>query len=123
MDMAGNRETANVVQSFAKTAQEELIATNFTPERVPRVFSLVETLKFALDKLTGNDTWLPNSGASYHMTGIEILLHDVRSIESIPVELDGTQTSATKKEIVPLSSKLILRNVLYCPNLRCISIT
>ena len=81
---------------------------------------LIETPKSNIDKLSGNDIWLLDSGASYHVTGSENLVHDDYSIDPIPVELrDGTQTLATKKGLVTLNSKLFLQDVLYVPNLRC----
>jgi len=87
---------------------------------VQRLLSLIETPKSNLDKLLCNDTRLLDSGASCHMTGLENLLHHVCNINPIPVELpNGTQTLAMKKGLVSLSPKLILRDVLYVPHLRC----
>ena len=73
-----------------------------------------------LDKLSGNDTWLLDSGISCHMTRNKDLLHNIYEIELIPINLpNGTQALATKMGIVCVNSKTTLQDVLYVPELRC----
>lgn len=76
------------------------------------------------ESLTSN--WIIDSGASHHVTGNLALLSNVSNInESLVCLPDGTQTTSTKQGDVYLSSKLVLRNVLYVPRLNCnlISVT
>jgi len=91
----------------------------FTSDQVKRLLSLIETPKPGLEKLSGKKDWLFDSGASYHMTVLELLCN---VMDNAPVSVglaDGSIAHATKRGSIQLNSKLILRDVLYVPSLDC----
>lgn len=77
----------------------------------------------AFDKLTGKTTdntiaWLLDSGASHHMTGTLDQIYERSNLPPCPVSLpDEAQSTAILQGSVRLASELVLRNVLYVPNL------
>jgi len=75
------------------------------------------------DKMTGErdtNTWIIGTGASNHMTGNLNHMHEIRDIQSCPVELpNGQHMTAIKEGSVMLDGVLKLTNVLYVPKLNC----
>ncbi|KAK2405521.1 putative mitochondrial protein [Trifolium repens] len=75
------------------------------------------------EKMTGKHCtipWIIDTGASNHMTGSVMSMHDLHNIQSCPVGLpDGQHTTATKEGTVILDGGLKLTNVLYVPKLNC----
>ncbi|KAJ1395106.1 hypothetical protein SESBI_33633 [Sesbania bispinosa] len=58
--------------------------------------------------------------ASHHMTGTLACMKSLRDIDPCPVSmLDGGETYATKEGMVIVGNKLILKQVLFVPNLNC----
>lgn len=65
-------------------------------------------------------SWIIDSGASNHMTGDLKQLRDVREIPSCPVGMpNGVTSVAANDGTVALGKNLVLKNVLYVPNLQC----
>ena len=92
----------------------------FTPKQVGQLLSLVEIFKSNHEKLLGKETWMPDSEASCHMTGLLEFLNGGRDIEPILIELpNGTATLATKRGLISLNSNLRLNHVLFVPQLSC----
>lgn len=61
-----------------------------------------------------------DTGASHHMTGDVRLLTDLCKLVGCPVSFaDGSQVQATQYGMLRLSDKLVLKNVLFVPNLNC----
>ncbi|XP_056691695.1 uncharacterized protein [Spinacia oleracea] len=91
----------------------------FSTDQLQRLKCLLEASPPS-DKLHGKIEWLLDSGASHHMTAnLESLFYCV-DITPSPVSLpDGVHTTATKQGSVTLVSGLILRNVLFVPQLKC----
>ena len=74
------------------------IVTNFTPEQVQHILSLIETPKSGHKNLSSKESWLPDSRASCHMMGPLSMLCDIHVVEPIPIELPhGSVTMATKR--------------------------
>ncbi|XP_004243119.1 uncharacterized protein [Solanum lycopersicum] len=64
--------------------------------------------------------WLIDSGASHHMTGNFSSLYDIMSVPECSIGLpDGTRVVANYCGSVQISANLILKNVLFVPNLKC----
>lgn len=92
----------------------------FTAEQVQKLLTLIETSTSSHERLSGQDGWLLDSGASCHLTGNPNLLSNVHEASSIHVELpNGETTLATKKGLVHLNSQIVLKDVLYVPQLCC----
>jgi hypothetical protein len=71
-------------------------------------------------RLTGENPWIIDTGASHHMTSTLACMNDVRDIEPCPVGMpNGTRTYATKEGMVTIGDKLMLKHVLFVPNLNC----
>ena len=67
-----------------------------------------------------SSSWLLDTGASHHVTGNALYLIDVISTSAHPVGLpDGRTVLATKTGSVKLAGGLILKNVLFVPQLHC----
>jgi len=104
----------------AEPSQSSFTVNGFTAEQVQRILSLIETPKSTHDKLSGQEIWLLDSGASCHMTNMLSMITDVEEINPICVELpNGTNTLAIKKGKVHLDSRLRLKDVLFVPGLNC----
>ncbi|XP_010268113.1 PREDICTED: uncharacterized protein LOC104605176 [Nelumbo nucifera] len=74
----------------------------------------------ASEKLTGKKMWLIDLGCSHNMTGNLELLKNVREISPCAVGLpDGKNMMALQEGEVQLGKLLILKHVLYVPNLNC----
>ncbi|CAH9112797.1 unnamed protein product [Cuscuta epithymum] len=112
----------------APTSGSEDVARmpDFTDVQWRNFLQLMEKCKTTAsqEKLLGmgacNNTWLLDSGASFHMTGQTSLLMNVRKIKPLPVYLpNGEVTSATSKGTVKISLGITLQNVLLVPGLMC----
>ncbi|KAJ0009953.1 hypothetical protein Pint_34664 [Pistacia integerrima] len=65
-------------------------------------------------------SWIIDSGVSHHMIGTFSCLSEVRDIVPCSVGLpNGEETMALKEGTVFLREALILRHVLFVPNLKC----
>ena len=65
-------------------------------------------------------SWIVDSGASRHVTCLDTWLFDVHHISKCPVGLpNGKCITATKEGSIRLTDKIILKNVLFVPDLRC----
>ena len=67
------------------------------------------------DNLNGNppSTWILDTEASFHMTGDQSLLVDLKDVQSSSILLpDGLMTIATEAETLVLSDHLRLTDVL-----------
>ncbi|XP_069145864.1 uncharacterized protein [Solanum lycopersicum] len=92
-------------------------------EQMTRLLNMLDT-----PTQSGNNTgtvhalspdWLSDSGASHHMTGNFSSLYDIMSVPECSIDLpDGTHVVANYCGSVQISSNLILKNVLFIPNLK-----
>lgn len=75
------------------------------------------------DRLNGKEQTgevILNTGASHHMTGDVSVLTQLKEIVPCHVSFaDGSQVATTQCGSLPLSKKLVLKNVLFVPNLNC----
>lgn len=75
------------------------------------------------ESMTGKtklNAWILDSGASNHMTGIIQHLCDVKEVIGCPVGLPNRKiVMSTKEGKIKLVDDLILKNVLYVPQLNC----
>ena len=70
--------------------------------------------------MSGNATWILDSGASRHMAGDLNGLSKLETINPILVELpDGVFRVANLQGTISLGSKINLSKVLYIPNFNC----
>jgi len=58
-----------------------------TSEQVKKLLSLIEPTRAGYEKLSGNEAWIFDTGASQHMTGNMSFLSQVNNIDPILVEL------------------------------------
>ena len=89
-------------------------------EQLQKLLTLIKTSKASCDKLSGTSEWLLDSGASFHMTREFSKL--ARTYDDHPIIVNmpnGQHSIATKHGIVQLNSNIILRDVLYVPDLNC----
>ena len=64
--------------------------------------------------------WLIDSGVSHHMMGNFSSLYDIMYVPECSIGLpDGTRVVANYCGSVQISANLILKNVLFVPNLKC----
>ena len=70
-----SREAANMVSHGTGDAEDAGYMhrikgsnSNFTPEQVQKILSLIEPSNSVHERLSGNVSWLLDSGASCHMT-------------------------------------------------------
>lgn len=124
--------TANVATAQQTVDTSPLASTSGTASSIPglsaeqvqRLLTLLDTSPSS-EHLHGKNSsdssvWLLDSGASHHMTGTLEYLFDCIDLPPSPVSLpNGVQTLATKQGSVNLASGLVLRNVLYVPNIKC----
>lgn len=72
------------------------------------------------DNFSGIISLLLDSGASRHMTCHRDILFNVVDIAPVFITLlNGAQTTSCHEGNIFFSSKLLLQNVLYVPNLKC----
>ena len=126
---SGNREVSYVAQVQGeqsgcvapfKSSHAHTSFHGFPPEQVQWLFSLIDTPKAGLDKLSGKKAWLFDSGASYHLAGEIELLNDVVKIQSIPISpTNGSVTYVVMRGTIELNLKSILHDVLCVPSLDC----
>ncbi|XP_074277510.1 uncharacterized protein LOC141601140 [Silene latifolia] len=97
---------------------------NLTPAELVDLKHLWESHKStSSDRLNGNtplSSWIVDTWASCHMSGCLSHFTNIREITPLSVSLpNGDLTQATKCADIFLSSRLILKDVLYAPNLQC----
>lgn len=64
--------------------------------------------------------WIIDTGASNHMSGNVKLFNELHDVPPSPAGLpNGNHTTATKEGLITLTDDLILKDVLYVPNLTC----
>ena len=94
----------------------------FSAEQWKVLSGFISNAKIPHDRLTGKfdyNNWIIDTGASRHVTCLDLWLDDVE-IVSCPVGLpNGKFVTATKQGSVYLSSKITLKNVLFVPDLYC----
>ena len=88
-------------------------------EQVQRILSLIETPKFSFEMLLGKRRWLLDSGASYHTIGNIRLLFNMSNLPPIPIKLPTGVEVMDLKHGMPLSSKVILGDVVFVPGMTC----
>ena len=93
----------------------------FSAEQWKALAGFIGNTKIPDDRLTCEfdcHMWIIDTGASRHVTCIDSWLHDVQQV-SCPVGLpNGKTMTATKEGSVYLSSKIILKNILFAPELQ-----
>jgi len=88
-----------------------------TSEQLQNLLSLIEPSKSGYERLSGNATWILDTGASCQMTGNLNGLSKLELINPIPVELpDAVFRMASLQGAMSLGSKINLSKVLYIPN-------
>ena len=101
-------------------AARNTIVPGLTANQVQRLLSLIENPKEGYEKLSGNVSWLFDTGAWCHTTGVYDVLENVRSIHPVVVGLpDGNKVLARKVRTVKLGPKLILNDVFFVTKLTC----
>lgn len=79
---------------------------------------MIKPSKPGYEKLSSNENWLLNNGASCHMTCNLELLENVGEIEPIIIGLpNGMNTVVKKSGTINLGPNLKSMNVLYVPSL------
>ncbi|XP_056695775.1 uncharacterized protein [Spinacia oleracea] len=114
---------ANVVAAACSSDDGPEVTTSLdlTPTQTKVLLNMINNSK--LDQMTGEfsaTSWIIDTGASYHVTGDESCLTNVRPIHDCPISLpNGQHAIATKEGQDVLSDKLTLNSVLYVPSLMC----
>ena len=129
---ARNSRGSGVRELVAAVQQDKgLIRTDPTPggqinipglssEQTQRLLSLIDGPAGGYEKLSGNVSWMLDSGASSHMAGDVTLLNKVEKIPPVAIGLpNGTYTMAQEQGSVALARGLELKKVLYVPRLNC----
>ncbi|XP_074264291.1 uncharacterized protein LOC141586820 [Silene latifolia] len=113
------------VSGSALNTLDKIDLNNLSPKELEELSQMWQARKASSnnDRLNGNDlssTWIIDTGASHHMSGCLKFFTNLRNIAPLSVGLpNGDLTIATQSGDVYLSSRLILSNVLYAPNLNC----
>jgi len=93
------------------------VLPGLTNEQIQKLLSLIEPTRSGYLKLSGNDVWIFDTGASRHMTGNVNCLKDIVNVKLIPMELPvGVFRMAKVQGRLDLSLDIRLRSVLYIPN-------
>ena len=82
------REVANVISHETGDTEDDSHKSsnlNFTPEQVQKILSLIEPSKSVHERLSGNISWLLDSGASCHMTANLDVLQEICDV--LPLSL------------------------------------
>ncbi|XP_074299668.1 uncharacterized protein LOC141630800 [Silene latifolia] len=105
---------------------DKLDLNALTPSALEELGKLLQARKNDMEtaRLNGNFsspfTWIIDTGASHHMSGCLSHFSNLKIISPLSVGLpNGDLTVATQSGDIRLSSRLILRNVLYAANLHC----
>ncbi|XP_074264249.1 uncharacterized protein LOC141586797 [Silene latifolia] len=103
---------------------DKLDLNSLTPSQLEELGRLLQArTSDTTERLNGNlssPSWIVDTGASHHMSGCLSHFSNLKIIPPISVGLpDGNLTIATKSGDIQLSSRLILRDVLYAANLIC----
>lgn len=131
-EFAGHTQPSTVTVNKAATPYNEANTSNSnsTPANIPglssnqiqRLLTLLYS-SLASYKLTSkptDNTWLLDSGASNHMTGTLDHIYERSNLPPCPMSLpDGEKSMSVLQVSVRLNSGLVLRHVLYVPNLQC----
>ena len=94
----------------------------FSPEQWKALAGFIGNTRVPNDRLTGEfdcNLWIIDTGASRHVTCIDSWLFDIHNV-SCPVGLpNGKSVTATKEGSIYFSKNLILKHVLFVPELCC----
>ncbi|XP_021734823.1 uncharacterized protein LOC110701484 [Chenopodium quinoa] len=112
-----NATAANKADSIGGSSQ------TFTAEQWRAIAGFIGNTQIPDERLNGefdNTLWIVDTGGSRHVTCDDIWLFDTSHISHCPVGLpNGKTVNATKEGSVRLSSKIVLKHVLFVLDLRC----
>ena len=121
----GNNAKVNMTQVVDDTEvmkyEDDQVLPGLSSKQWNALLNAINTQKGGTStRLTGENSWIIDTGASHHMTSTLACMNDVRDIEPCPVGMpNGTRTYATKEGMVTVGDKLMLKHVLFVPNLNC----
>ncbi|XP_074291999.1 uncharacterized protein LOC141618831 [Silene latifolia] len=123
---AGHSSFAGTVNATASVSSFDKIDLNsMTPQQLEELNTMWQTRQATLktDTISGKFSplyWIIDTGASNHMSSSLSNFSNLKTIPPLSVGLrNGEVTIATQSGDIHLSSRLILRNVLYADNLHC----
>ena len=94
----------------------------FTPEQWKFLAKFIGNIKVSDERMTGEfdfNLWIIDTGASRHVTCTASWLFNVHNTNCPVGLLNGKSVIATKEGSVHLTNNLILKNVLFVPELCC----